>query len=197
MKRLSIVLAIVFVTFGFTIQAQAQMTIDSSGNVEISGSGTGIIFPDGTNQSTASAPTWHQILPAADRFKLVMNNDEAVLDRETGLVWEKSPDTTIRNWAAAISSCYQRQVGGRKGWRLPTIEELASLVDNSQSNPALPAGHPFTNVQSHGYWSSTTGAGGTSFAWGVGFGNGGVYNGGKCGDVYVWCVRGGYGHDAY
>ena len=94
MKRLSIVLAIVFVTFGLTIQAQAQMTIDSSGNVKISGSGTGIIFPDGTKQSTASAPTWHQILPAADRFKLVMNSNAAVLDRETGLVWEKSPDAT-------------------------------------------------------------------------------------------------------
>jgi len=197
MKRLSIVLAIVFVTFGFTIQAQAKMTIDSSDNVEISGSGAGIIFPDGTKQSTASAPTWHQILPAADRFKLVMNNDEAVLDRETGLVWDKSPSTTKMSWISARSHCYKKEVGGRKGWRLPAIEELASLVDTSQSNPALPAGHPFTNVQSSVYWSSSTVAGDASYAWIVSFGSGLVRSRDKSLDVYVWCVRGGYGHDAY
>jgi hypothetical protein len=89
-------------------------------------------------------------------------------------------------------------VGGRKGWRLPTIEELASLVDTSQSNPALPAGHPFTGVQSYYYWSSSTYAGGTSNAWVVKFNDGHVPYGFKSVDIiYVWCVRGGYGHDAY
>ena len=198
MKRLSMLLAIIFATFGLTIQAQTQMILDSSGNVKISGSGNGVVFPDETIQTTASAPTWSQILPAAERFKIVMNNDEAVLDRETGLVWEKSPDTTERTWTSACSHCYQRQVGGRKGWRLPTIEELASLVDTSQSNPALPEGHPFTNVQWDYYWSSSTYAGDTSHAWSVNFGSGFVYNCyGKSNDNYVWCVRGGYGHDAY
>ena len=81
MKRLSIVLAIVFVTFVLTTQAQAQMTLDSSGNVKISGDGNGIVFPDGTVQSSASTPTWHQILPGPGRFILVMNNG-GVLDRE-------------------------------------------------------------------------------------------------------------------
>ena len=34
-------------------------------------------------------PTWSQILPASERFVLVMG-DEAVLDKETGLVWAKN-----------------------------------------------------------------------------------------------------------
>ena len=34
---------------------------------------------------------WSQILPAATRFQLVMGG-AAVLDRETGLVWEQSPE---------------------------------------------------------------------------------------------------------
>jgi hypothetical protein len=42
-------------------------------------------------------PTWSAILPAESRFKLVMGN-AAVLDRETGLVWEQSPDTTHFAW---------------------------------------------------------------------------------------------------
>jgi len=150
-----------------------------------------------------TAPTWHQILPSNDgtpcnssRFKCVMNN-QAVLDRETGLVWEKSPDTTTMTWTAACTHCYGREVANRKGWRLPTIEELSSLVDNDNSNPALPTGHPFSNVQSSSYWSSTTYVGNTSDAWGVGFATGVVGYVGKGINFYVWCVRGGHGHDAY
>jgi hypothetical protein len=171
--------------------------LEVAGNIKVSGSGNGVVFPDGTLQTTASAPTWHQILPSADRFKLVMNSDAAVLDKETGLVWEKSPDTGTRSWTSACTHCYQREVGGRKGWRLPTIEELASLVDTSQSNPTLPAGHPFIGVQSDFYWSSSTYAGGTSHGWGVLFNGGLVSYYDKSDHYYVWCVRGGYGHDAY
>ena len=40
-----------------------------------------------------------------------------------------------------------KEVGGRKGWRLPSIYELANLVDTTQQNPSLPKGHPFTNIQ--------------------------------------------------
>ena len=139
-------------------------------------------------------PAWYQELPASERFQLVLGN-AAVLDKETGLVWEKSPDTTTRTWANAIAYAYGKNVGDRKGWRLPTVEELASLVDPTQSNPALPSGHPFTNVQSSYYWSATTNASGTSNAWGVNFfeGNGG--NGDKSYTFSVWCVRGGHGHD--
>ena len=122
---------------------------------------------------------------------------EAILDWETGLVWEKSPDTTMRTWVHAIDYAYQKTVGGRKGWRLPTVEELASLVDPTQNYLALPSVHPFTNVQSDYYWSATTSAYDTSKAWAVSFGYGGVDYGLKSDDiVYVWCVRGGHGYDA-
>lgn len=37
-------------------------------------------------------PSWDQKLPAATRFVVLMDwNNEAVLDRETGLVWEQAP----------------------------------------------------------------------------------------------------------
>ena len=140
-------------------------------------------------------PAWYQKLPASDRFQLVLD-DAAVLDKETGLVWEQSPDTTTQIWSTAIYYAYNKNVGGRGGWRLPTIEELRSLVDPTQSNPALPSGHPFTNVQSDYYWSSTTNVNPTSNAWYVGFYNGNVNTANKGGSFYVWYVRGGHGHDA-
>jgi hypothetical protein len=144
-------------------------------------------------------PTWSQKLPASERFELVLDA-EAVLDKETGLVWERSPDTTERTWADACLHCYIREVGNRKGWRLPTIQELASLVDNDNSRPSLPTGHPFNNVQSGDYcfyWSSTTNADNASLAWHQGFGYGGEGNYDKSISDYAWCVRGGHGHDAY
>ena len=94
-----------------------------------------------------ATPSWDQTLPAATRFIVLTNMaSQAVLDRETGLVWEQSPDATTRNWIDAQIHCNERTVGGRKGWRLPGIQELASLVDPADTggNPAhLPLGHPF------------------------------------------------------
>ena len=46
-----------------------------------------------------------------------------------------------------------RVIAGKKGWRLPSIHELRTLIDASQKNPALPSGNPFGNVKSdQGYW---------------------------------------------
>ena len=136
-------------------------------------------------------PTWSQILPSAQRFVIVLDG-AAVLDKETGLVWEKSPDATQRDWLSAANYCYNKTVGGRKGWRLPTVEELASLID-TQNNPALPSGHPFLNVQSGSYWSSTTYAGLTESAWYVYLGTGTATHHYKTDTRYVWPVRGGQG----
>ncbi len=141
-------------------------------------------------------PTWSQKLPASERFELVLDG-EAVLDKETGLVWEQSPDTTAIYWRSACGYCYARKVANRKGWRLPTVEELASLVDNDNFNPALPTDHPFSNVRSSLYWSSTTLADSASIAWLVNFNNGDLSGFAKSDYGYAWCVRGGHGHDAY
>ena len=114
------------------------------------------------------------------------------MDRETGLVWETSPSTSGFTWKNAQIQCNQSTVGNRKGWRLPTLQELASLVDpTATSSPALPAGHPFTNVQSGApYWSATSAPG---FAWSVVFSSGGVNFGYKFFSHFTWCVRGGHG----
>ena len=135
-------------------------------------------------------PTWDKIIPTAQRFVDALDGT-AVLDKETGLVWEKSTSATKYTWADVQAVCTQAGIGGRRGWRLPTIEELASLLDPTQNNPVLPSGHLFTNVYAYHYWSSTTNAIDPNSAWDVHFGTGYVGYGSKYGVFYVRCVRGG------
>lgn len=136
-------------------------------------------------------PAWDQII-SSNRFVDALDGT-AVLDKETGLVWAKNANLNngFFTWQQAMDYCTTLSLGGRKGWRLPTVEELASLVDPTQSNPSLPSGHPFTNVQSSGYWSSSSYSGDSSYAWGVNMGGGYVNYFDKTGSHYVWPVRGG------
>lgn len=123
-------------------------------------------------------------------------NNEAVLDKNTGLVWEKSPATTPRPWGAATVICLNRTVGGQRGWRLPAVAELASLTDPSVASPGplLPSGHPFLNGQSAGgYRSATTNAypKAPSDAWDVDSFNGDPSSHNIIATlIFVWCVRG-------
>jgi len=123
----------------------------------------------------------------------------AVMDRETGLVWERSPSTSPGR------PCHYSTVGNRLGWRFPTIQELTSLVDPTVPSPGpmLPAGHPFTNVQSGGVYVSATYTtasvtpSGTPDKWGVDFADGNVIFdvSNRSGAAWYWCVRGGSGPD--
>jgi len=149
-----------------------------------------------------ATPSWDQQLPASTRFVVLSNwgtGNEAVLDRETGLVWEKVPRANNNDvdWHIASTLCAASVTGGRGGWHLPTIQELMSLVDPSQSNPALPSGNPFTTVQSSFYLSATSVDGSTTSARGVNLflGTLGQVPKNYTVGVFHWCVRGGSGVD--
>jgi hypothetical protein len=143
--------------------------------------------------------SWDKKLPSVSRFTILSAfGDAAVRDDETGLVWEKTLETNEVSWTDARAACANKDVGGRKGWRLPSISELASLVDPSiRTGHTLPLGHPFTNVQMDVYWSATTVAGAQNSAWLVFFDTGKVSTGFKTIAFHVWCVRGGMNADQY
>lgn len=159
-------------------------------------------------------PTWSQRLDSTNgstnpliagcdssRFKCVLYTGtpptrlpRAVLDLETGLLWEREPSSDTADWATAILRCLDNGVGGRKGWRLPRIEELLSLADPIQTEPALPWGHPFRNVQFSDvdvYWSATTTHFSTTEAFSLSLFVAGWVRPFKTSSQLVWCVRGG------
>jgi hypothetical protein len=94
---------------------------------------------------------------------------EVVRDRLTGLAWARRADPGGEPvaWQEALDrvSAWNDEHGtAQLAWRLPTINELASLVDCDAHSPALPAGHPFIGLQD-GYWSATTSFFECDWAW--------------------------------
>ena len=78
----------------------------------------------------------------------------------------------------------QNKRQGKGGWRLPTIQELLTLVDYTTHDPASGI-----DINSGYYWSSTTFARNAAFAWAVAFNAGFSYYYGSLNIRYVRCVR--------
>lgn len=120
---------------------------------------------------------------------------EVVVDLLTGLRWLKAANVTGTpvGWQealAAVDALNRQAMAGRTGWRLPNINELEALVDCACHSPALPAGHPFEDVQEV-YWSSTTSVFETGWAWALYLHKGAVGVGHKRGAAFhVWAVTG-------
>jgi hypothetical protein len=136
------------------------------------------------------------------------NNNGTVTDNFTGLIWTQNANLLVlkQNWNDALGFCngladgaYGLSDGSNMGdWRIPNVKELQTLIDYSRYNPALPTGHPFANVQSFYYWSSTTYFLSTAYytdtnkAWLVSLNNGSMTQDSKSYPFdFVWCVRGG------
>jgi hypothetical protein len=100
-------------------------------------------------------PSWSQRLEGAQRWQHVLGG-EAVLDRETGLIWQRQPSTALFPYADAIDHCFNGVAAGqRRGWRLPTPAELTSLSPLDLS--VVGAANPFAAVPSgepRRYWTS-------------------------------------------
>jgi hypothetical protein len=136
------------------------------------------------------------ITTASERFS--DNGDGTILDKLTGLIWMKNTEcftqgttfegvfTELAELNAGSLNCAE-YTGSDTDWRVPNHNELYSLVDYSQSSPALPENHPF-NADSPRVWSSTSDT--DDGAWGITFANGANRNNGKTYDGFqLWAVR--------
>jgi len=57
------------------------------------------------------------------------NGDGTITDLNTGLMWQKTPDSGTRSWEDAKEYAQSLSLAGREDWRLPTIKELFSIAD--------------------------------------------------------------------
>jgi len=88
-------------------------------------------------------------------------------------------------WINAVEYCDKLNYGGYQDWRLPTINEIFTIIDYNKYEPAC----KIEECYLAGYWSSTTDANGEIYAWRVNFNLGDINLGNKFNDYYVMAVR--------
>jgi hypothetical protein len=144
--------------------------------------------------STASAVdlrSWDMKINDATKRFIVLPafSNQAVLDKETQLVWERTPNNAYTHFDGALVVCLSNARGGRKGWRLPTAAELLSL--QGVGAQTLPDGHPFQYLSSGNYWTATSQPINDSLAITVNMKIFNIAAGAKySANAYTWCVRG-------
>jgi|JI8StandDraft_1071087.scaffolds.fasta_scaffold00203_17 hypothetical protein len=196
----------------YTIIAKALFPIPDTGQIScydtsgaISCTGSSGAFPsqdaDHTNKPnirTLSGPILHPL-----------TNDYTTTDKLTGLIWKTCMEgysydgnnctgsATPSSWTA--SSCDYLNISnsgvgyaGKKNWRLPTIYELANVINFQNFSPAIDSNH-FPGVSTYTFWSGTTLASspGANY-WYLNFVNGEVNQATVATSENVRCVSGDY-----
>ena len=120
-------------------------------------------------------------------FRFIDNKDGTVTDNLTKLIWLKNANCFgMMNWGNAVLATKSLKNGdcgpdpalvlsdgsSASDWRLPTMDELCTLIDFSRRDPALPNGHMFLHVPSGYHWSATTLDNHSEMAWIVYFESG-------------------------
>ena len=131
---------------------------------------------------------------------LMDNGDGTVTDKNTELTWMQcsvgqtwdgstcSGTATTHQWdqATALATDY----AGHSDWRLPTLQELQSIVDYTTWYPAIDT-TSFPGTLPSGYWSSSLQASNLSIVWVTSFHSGYDLGHDKLGNLYVRLLRGG------
>jgi hypothetical protein len=149
----------------------------STSNVSFDDYGLGIHFNEGyDNQYKKTSPYYVRAVRGGQTRPfdhLVINHDGTITDRSTGLMWQTETKCYTSTWKEALSYCDQLTLAGFSDWRLPSREELRSIVDYFKYGASI---FDDFNDKAYGfYWSSTSVANDTDFAWGIRF-NGGFDN---------------------
>ena len=131
--------------------------------------------------------------PPEPRF--IDHGDGTVTDNLTGLMWTKDAQQIVwkYHWDTARTLCdslIYPDIDGYTDWRLPSLEELQSLIDSNNNPPPLPSDQPFQNVLPFVYWTSTPYENIYEHATYVFMTTGNSYYHCKAAYGYVWPVRG-------
>ena len=119
--------------------------------------------------------------------RLTVDGD-TVHDARTGLIWSRTSLPAGRcNWKDAHEAAAGCTLGGFSDWRLPTIQELLSIVDYERSEPAI---DPVFECGDSWYWTSTPLKSSPSvYAWFVFFSGGDSGWGDQGDEGFVRAVR--------
>ncbi|MGH9195448.1 MAG: DUF1566 domain-containing protein [Acidimicrobiia bacterium] len=163
------------------IQAGATLKYKDKNNGTITDQNTGRVWEkksdDNTIHDKDNPYTWDEAFAEhVFALKNMCQNDETV-------------DCSVNGNADCALVGGKCGFAGKRDWRVPNVKELQSIVDYGRFGPSIDP--IFGPTAASFYWSSTTYARASVFAWNVGFLFGDVVANGKSFFLHVRAVRGG------
>ncbi|MCU0833342.1 MAG: DUF1566 domain-containing protein [Chromatiaceae bacterium] len=155
---------------------------------------TTVALGDNCNRDSDSAAA------AASRFS--NPGDGTLIDASTGLAWKRCSEgqtwdgatctgsASKHDWREALDLAEGATDAGHDDWRVPSLDELASLIDKACAHPALDLS-TFPDTPAGVFWSSTRDATNPAYAWYVHFHDGHAAKGHQSRGAFVRLVRGG------
>jgi hypothetical protein len=119
---------------------------------------------------------------------------DTIQDVVTGLTWQRNLPETYQGctsacgWEKAKAYCDALAIEGNDQWRLPTMIELISIVDDNTVMPSIDAA-AFPDTPAENFWSASPTATGATQAWAVGFSTFQVMARSRTENLRVRCVR--------
>lgn len=110
--------------------------------------------------------------------RFTINENGTISDLSTGLMWQRcnygqtynsesnecAGNSVQLTWAEALRGAANSELAGSKGWQVPNIKELASIVEHKCVEPSINI-ELFINTQHANYWTSTTEISNSEYAW--------------------------------
>ncbi len=122
-------------------------------------------------------------------FANEINRNAVVLDKKNAIYWQDNLFTqkSSEDWDDAVEYCDKLVLNTMDKWRLPTFNELLSIVDYTRVNPAI---NPIFDYVNEGtYWTSVDFSASPSRAWTIDFRTGKTYYSYKTTNHTVRCVK--------
>lgn len=103
-----------------------------------------------------------------NKQEIVQTAIDEITDLHTGLIWELYDDGSTYTQAQAVQKCAGfTSSQASTGWRLPSVIELMTLINNGVDLPSISP--LFLGAESTNYWTATPTAGANMLAWTVKF----------------------------
>lgn len=112
-----------------------------------------------------------------------------VVDSKKGLMWQdfEENNSTVLNQENALEYCKNSNFAGYNDWRLPSKDELLTIVDKNKKDTKINSS--FKHSMPYAYWSSDSKLKYPDLSWRVNFNDGLAHWGAKRFDFFVRCVR--------
>ncbi len=111
-------------------------------------------------------------------------DNDLIIDSNTGLYWQNNDNVSVKTWEEGKNYCKNLNLGINK-WRLPSYEELLTLIDLK----FIPTVNPiFSHISQGKYWTDIEGD--FSYSYYIDFSNGETGNSIKSESYNIICVTG-------